>query len=144
MSYQITAKVVTGCPAHYGLGDVLRSYPGKWEESVDVFAKSCDLGETQDPCAHYAYALYRAGREAEAREAVRLASDMKDDRRGTRRLARYFARAGDRAEALRFLRRTVAFGYRDGDLDHHDLASLHGDPEFEAIVAEMKKRFGKD
>ena len=57
-------------------------------------------------------------------------------------LARYYALAGDRVEALRLLRRSVELGsYRDEVIANDpDLASLHGDPEFETIVAEVKKR----
>ena len=36
-------------------------------------------------------------------------------------------------------------GFTDADwmVKDSDLASLHGDPEFQAIVAEIKKRIGK-
>jgi non-specific serine/threonine protein kinase/serine/threonine-protein kinase len=53
---------------------------------------------------------------------------------------------GDRAAALNWLRQSVEAGYTHADhmaLDPH-LASLHGDPEFEAIVAEVKKRVGQE
>ncbi|MFQ5793411.1 MAG: tetratricopeptide repeat protein, partial [Acidobacteriota bacterium] len=53
----------------------------------------------------------------------------------------YSALTGDREGAIHLLRRAVDLGYqsewiaRDPDLD-----SLHGDPAFEAIVAEVKRR----
>ncbi len=125
--------------AHHDLGDALHDL-GKWEESVDAYANSCKLNETQHNCAHHAYALHRAGREAEAREVGRRASEMKDVITGTRRLACYYALAGDRAEALHLLQRSLELGWVG--YDNPDLDSLHGDPEFEALVAEVKKRIG--
>ncbi len=122
----------------YDLGNLL-SHLGQWEESVEAYTRSCDLGKTQDPCAHYAYALYGTGREVEAREAGRRASDMNDEPWSTYHLACYYALAGDRAEALHLLQRSLELGYADeGIADNPDLSLLHGDPEFESIVAEVK------
>jgi len=55
------------------------------------------------------------------------------------------ARHGKRAEALALLRRAAASGHVDESVaDDSNLVSLHGDPEFEAIVAEVKKRIGEE
>ena len=141
---QAVADEPESWPNHYYLADILTNL-GKWEESVDAYGRSCELSGIQDPCAHYAHALYRVGREAEAREAARQASGMNDEPRSNYFLARYYALAGDRAEALRLLKRSLELGNAgEGIIDDPGLASLQGDPEFEAIVAEVKKRFGKE
>ena len=60
-------------------------------------------------------------------------------------LACLFAMTGARQEALDQLRQTVEHGWADElILDDQDLQSLRGDPEFEAIVAEVKKRIGEE
>jgi tetratricopeptide (TPR) repeat protein len=48
---------------------------------------------------------------------------------------------GKRAEAIDWLRQSVSHGYRDADwmTKDSDLLSLHGDPRFEAVVAEARK-----
>jgi hypothetical protein len=56
-------------------------------------------------------------------------------------MACYYALVGDRDQAIRHLRSAVDQGYNsDWIARDHDLQSLHGDPEFGAIVAEAKKR----
>ena len=59
--------------------------------------------------------------------------------------ASYWASLGDREKALQYLRQAIDLGLI-GELVVHDpdLASLRGDPEFEAIVAEVKKRIGEE
>ena len=47
--------------------------------------------------------------------------------------------------ALAFLRRALDAGYATDYIAlDPDLESLHGDPEFETIVAEVKKRIGEE
>jgi non-specific serine/threonine protein kinase/serine/threonine-protein kinase len=56
----------------------------------------------------------------------------------------FHALAGDRDEAIRSLRDALDLGYLDSTLiEDPDLASLHGDPEFEALLAELHERFGE-
>ena len=57
---------------------------------------------------------------------------------------RYYALMGDRERALDELNRAAQFGYWDFRNPRDDLRSLFGDPEFEAIVAEVKKRIGEE
>jgi non-specific serine/threonine protein kinase/serine/threonine-protein kinase len=60
-------------------------------------------------------------------------------------LAGLSARQGDHAKALGFLRQSLGSDNLDRrTLESPDLASLHGDPEFEAIVAEVMKRVGEE
>ena len=50
---------------------------------------------------------------------------------------------GDRDEAIALLREASDSDYRQSNMwirDDPALASLHGDPEFEAIVEEMRRR----
>ena len=48
--------------------------------------------------------------------------------------------------ALDWLRQAVGSGYTNADqmMEDSDLESLRGDPEFEAIVAEVKQRIGEE
>jgi hypothetical protein len=56
-------------------------------------------------------------------------------------LACIAAKAGWRDDSIRFLREAVNAGYGyESILDDDDLNSLRGDPEFEAIVEELKRR----
>jgi non-specific serine/threonine protein kinase/serine/threonine-protein kinase len=60
---------------------------------------------------------------------------------GARGTAAYHVVAGDFGAALRFLRRAVELGEpRASIATDPDFAPLHGDPEFEALVTEVKKR----
>ncbi len=54
------------------------------------------------------------------------------------------ASLGKRGEALDHLRKAVGLGWAERDvLTDTTLDSLRGDPEFEAIVAEVKKQIGE-
>ena len=56
------------------------------------------------------------------------------------------AARGHRAAALDWLRQAVESGWADADslAEDPNLEPLHGDPEFEAIAAEVKKHLGKE
>ncbi len=122
--------------AWHDLGDAVGWGLGSWSEAVDLYEKSCALTTTQDPCAHYAYALYQVDRREEALKAARLASEREDEDWSTYHLACFYALAGDRDAAIDHLRRSLALGYWDGMiLADPDLDALRGDPEFEALLA---------
>ena len=112
---------------------------GRFDEAVGPALSACEAVRTQQSCAVYATCLWRAGRRQEARDAAARATRL-DPVNGSYNMACYHAVAGDRVEALRYLRRAVEEGtpraYISGD---PDLKSLHGDPEFEAIVAEVHR-----
>jgi len=86
-----------------------------------------------------------AGRENDSRIAAIDAMEMPGDGNGAYSLACYWARAGDHAEAIRHLRSAVDQGMvlawvaRDPDLE-----SLHGHPEFEAIIDEINELLGEE
>ena len=91
-------------------------------------------------CALYAACLHRLGRSAKALEFATRAAAEGDVARGDFHLARYWILAGNPDESLRYLRlATSALGFRLLPQDP-DFTPLHGDPEFEAIVAEVRKR----
>jgi hypothetical protein len=50
--------------------------------------------------------------------------------------------AGHQREAFGYLRQAINHGYQSADdiAADHDLNSLHGDPRFEALVADARKR----
>jgi len=55
--------------------------------------------------------------------------------------ADYYALVGDRARAIGCLKRHFEFYEPDISIPNDpDLRSLHDDPEFEAIVADIRKR----
>jgi serine/threonine protein kinase len=75
-----------------------------------------------------------------------LGEDHRDTLESMGNLGCLAALRGDRATALEWLRRAVDRGWGDADFmtEHDHLESLHGDPEFEAIVDEVKKRIGSE
>ncbi len=99
-----------------------------------------------------AMALIHAGtgQIAEAQRLMRGAVDMAEKTGGTRHafvsrgyynLACLAARAGDRTGALAMLREAIDRGFASGIIvDDRDLAVLRGDPQFEAMVAEVRRR----
>jgi len=59
-------------------------------------------------------------------------------------LACLSALQNDRETAIDFLRQSLERGYADDTIvDNPDLSSLHGNPEFEAIVAEVERRIAE-
>jgi len=52
--------------------------------------------------------------------------------------------ADDPEQALTHLRRALDLGFYDHQFANHpDLASLHGDPEFESMVSELEERLSR-
>ena len=86
--------------------------------------------------------------ESSARESLegsRRAYGENQENTNERRylLARVLARQARREEAIAVLEEALDSGFRQPDmaiLDDSDFASLHGDPEFEVIVEELKRR----
>ncbi len=88
--------------------------------------------------------LKRAGRDVEAREQVRTLSNDIDSALACYHLARYWALSGDSALALDQLGRSRDLGFANRRIVRDpELETLRGDPEFEAIVAEVRKRIGE-
>ncbi|MCI0658728.1 MAG: tetratricopeptide repeat protein, partial [Acidobacteria bacterium] len=111
------------------------------EEGLKPSAKACELSHSQPLCAGYAIALQRAGRTQQAAEVYRLAAALTEDSDGMYNLACYMALTGNRSEAIRLLRRAVDLGDVDSYIERDpDLATLRGDPGFDAIVAEVSGR----
>lgn len=128
---------------HWIAAEVLEKM-GRFEEAAIHCEKACELSPTQGMCAYYAVVLHHAGQKAEARKAIEKAESLSEDTSGLYQMARYRALMGDRAEALRYLRRHLELS-EDPDLDPEDTTQpdftfLHGDPEFDAYVAEVKRR----
>jgi len=55
----------------------------------------------------------------------------------------YWAVSGNREKTLQYLKRSIELGYKRSFFKDPYLEFLHGDPEFEAITVEFKKRTGK-
>ena len=122
------------------LGHAL-SRAGRHEEAAAEFERACETGEAQNHCANQAYALHRAGLAEEASAAARRAMGSTDTRRGSYLLARYYALTGERATSIEMLRRAMAAGFSSpAILQDADLFGLHGDAEFDEIVAGLKRR----
>jgi tetratricopeptide (TPR) repeat protein len=142
-SRQAVALSPTSPRAHFNLSLVLGELE-EWEEAQVAAGRACEFSREQATCAIYALSLHMAGREAESRAVADETMNLASDSVGAYNLACYWARVGNRSEAIRFLRSavdqgmTVAYMARDPDLE-----SLHGRPEFEAIVAEVEQRIGK-
>ena len=82
------------------------------------------------------------GRREEAKAAPARAASAPEEQQNLYGLACYHARIGDRAEAIRVLRKHIEAGHIDIWIESYpDLKSLHGEPDIESLVAEMKNRF---
>lgn len=122
-----------------GLGRLLVSQE-QWQDASAALRDTC-TPDRPDSCAYYAVVLKRAGRDEEAREQVRAISNEIDSALARYHLARYWALSGDRALALEQLGRSRDLGLANRRIVRDpELETLRGDPEFEAIVAEVKKR----
>jgi hypothetical protein len=85
----------------------------------------------------------RASQSGQREKAAAAAARREDSSAGTYNLACYHALAGQRADAIRYLRKAVDLGHADMAIrDDPDFASLRGDPEFEEIIADVKHRIG--
>jgi hypothetical protein len=78
-----------------------------------------------------------------------IAASLPESDWGTYFLADYHAVAGNRAEAIRLLKRSLELSpvVRESDLNHAvndpDLAALRGEPEFKALLTEMREKIPK-
>ncbi len=119
---------------------------GRWQEALAPAGKACEVGRGQLECALYAVALLRAGHAEEAQAAALHAMSLPESTYGVLTLARYHALAGNRANALRFLRRGLELesAFTEAHVkaisEDEGLAALRGDPGFEAILGEIKRR----
>jgi eukaryotic-like serine/threonine-protein kinase len=129
----------------WGLGYALYGL-GRWEDAVKPFGKACESKPVQTWCAYHALALLRAGREQEARAAAEKAAPLPESDGGTYALAAYHAVSGDRAGALRLLRRSVDLGYFTSRRDiedfqaDRDFDTLRGTRELKALLEAAEKR----
>jgi serine/threonine protein kinase/Tfp pilus assembly protein PilF len=108
-----------------------------------------DLAHTLNTCAIIQTA---AGNYSEARKLHEraLAIRQKHLRPDHPRIAESYynlacvtALQGDRKQAIDYLRESIRRGFANPVIfTDSDLSSLHGDPEFEALIAEMKRRLG--
>jgi len=119
----------------------------RWQEALDALKKACEGTSTKaDHCAAWAIALWRAGRHEQAREVAEEAASMPEMVQAVLKLGFYHAQAGDRTEALRYLRRYLELRPKFTPQEARYLgqepllAPLRGDPDLEAIVAEVRRR----
>lgn len=108
---------------------------------MPFLARACETIErSQGECGQYTVGLLQAGQKAGAAATVKAANSMPETSVGAYFPACYNALAGNRAQALQLLRRSVDLGFIDAAFaDGPGFASLRGDPEFEALVAEVKR-----
>ena len=123
-------------------------------------ARSTTLDNTSVLGEEHAYTLLFTGNlansyvkqqrydEAESlyRRALEIARRVLGEEHPTTRDQRYnlaclMAISGRHSEALEYLNKAMEYGMSDPWIaEDSDFASLHGDPEFEAIVAEVRRR----
>ncbi len=114
---------------------------GMIEESLTAARRSCEMSHLQQPCAMVAGQLQILDRREEAQAAAEAAALLPESRPGTYNLACYWALAGEKARAITWLRKSIQGGAVAAWMANDpDLESLHGDPEFEALVAEVRRR----
>jgi len=125
---------------HQTLG-VLLGQLGRDQEALPTLEIACELGNAQSACAMYAISLFKAERAADARKAAQQAAELTSDSLGAYNLACYFALSGQRKRALALLSDALELGpVGTAPNQDPDLATLHGDPEFIAILAEAERR----
>jgi len=118
----------------------------KWGDALPALEKACQGIPSQQNCAGLAIALWRIGRKEEARRVAQRAASLPENIWGALDLGIYHAQAGNRSEALRHLHRyledMLTFSPREVRYLAEEplLDPLHGDPDFEAIVAEARRR----
>lgn len=114
---------------------------GRLDEAIAPMRSACELAAAQTECADFAVVLQRAGRPAEAREAAREASDLPATPYGQYNLAQYWALAGDHRASIRCLRTALDMGFADVDLlSQRHLDAIRGDPAFQPLAAEVRRR----
>jgi tetratricopeptide (TPR) repeat protein/predicted Ser/Thr protein kinase len=136
-SRQAVALEPTWWRGHHQLGHVLSGLQ-RYHEAAEAYQEACRLGEHQYSCAGAAGALLQAGRKDEAMAMAATAAAMPESSAGSYNLACFWAQAGDPEKSLTYLRRSIeiggAFAWFAND---PDLIPLHGDPEYERIIAEV-------
>jgi serine/threonine protein kinase/tetratricopeptide (TPR) repeat protein/TolB-like protein len=114
---------------------------GRYDQAWKPLSAACDLSRLQSPCADYATALFRAGHRAEADSAAAHATSLTPTKWGQFNLATYWTLAGNKPEAIRHLRHSVAMGFADEELfKEHNLDALRSEPEFKKIAAEVRRK----
>ncbi len=116
---------------------------GDLEESLDIFARLCDLHEDQRTCANHAMAQRPAGRHAEARLVARKAGTLEAHSLGCKILATFWALDAKPSEAITYLACTVRLAGPATSTwiaDDPNLVSLHGRSDFQTLVAEVNRQ----
>jgi serine/threonine protein kinase/tetratricopeptide (TPR) repeat protein len=109
---------------------------GRWEEAVPAFAQSCADKTVQEYCADYAIALFHAGQGQEAERVAREAAARRETEWGTYNLARFWALAGRRDDALRLVAKAVALGVPPAAVGPEpEWDRLRGDPAFKRYLS---------
>jgi len=90
--------------------------------------------------------LLALGRVEEARPLIdAMDAEAGEDMDFSLRQAGFHARLGQKERAFRFLDRAIELGNDSLDLYESDpaLASLHGDPQWAALIQPMRRRVGE-
>jgi len=133
---------------------------GRLDEAERLYLQALEpqrraLGENHAGVANVYFGLalvrFAQGNDDEARSYYARAARIWEDTFGQANpivpysLANFWALVGDRDRAIELLHRAVALGWSSPSIAHDSyLSSLRGDEEFEAIVAEVKERIGKE
>jgi len=130
--------------AYMVTSDILKEM-GREAQSLDYAAMACETGKRAGYCARFAIRLLQAGRGREAQSVVDKIAAMPESARGAYDLGCFYALKGDRANAIRSLRRSLELGLALRGIEQdEDLVALHGTPEFTAIVAEAKRHVDQE
>jgi tetratricopeptide (TPR) repeat protein len=120
---------------------ILYTHAGSYDRGIPTLRQACETGETQEACANLSVALQEAGLDDEAREVADRAESLAGTRWGYYNLGCYRALAGQTRGAVVDLRKALDLGYADALITTDtDLQALRGDPDFEALVAEVAQR----
>lgn len=115
----------------------------RFDQAASAFATGCAQGRAQFACALEAVALQHGGKSAEAVVSAERASRLTDSVWGTYNLACYYAIAGNKKLALRYLERSVELGLPNTEFEtDSDLQALAGAPELAQLSQRVRARLG--
>jgi tetratricopeptide (TPR) repeat protein len=112
----------------------------QWEKAVPFWGEQCASTPGMKVCAIHAVALHLTGRETEAREVAATAATLEETSEGCQALAWFHGCARNRNEVIRYLKCRLQLGRPNPNLvlgEHVDFEWLRGDPEFDAVAAEI-------
>jgi Flp pilus assembly protein TadD len=117
-----------------------------WDAATTAFRKLTELDPQDGDAWHMlGFVLHSGGKIDEALPAHLKASEFPDVApTAAYNAACAYARKGDKDKAIEWLQKAVGFGFARPEVAEvdSDLASLRGDPRFQALIDDLKRQVG--